>query len=181
MEEIIIVLEEWRNITGYSKLQASNIGRVRNTESGIMKPYTNVNGYSCLNVYLNEKKTIRKVHRLVALAFIPNPMKKPTVDHIDSNAKLNNTIENLRWATYMEQRMNTSKQANTSSQYKGVSWSKRGSKWEAYITIDRKRIHLGFFNNEEESALAYNNKAIEHFGEFAKPNVIEHRLAAAQR
>ena len=174
MEEIIIVLEEWRNISGYSKLQASNIGRVRNTESGIMKPYTNVNGYSCLNVYLNEKKTIRKVHRLVALAFIPNPMNKPSVDHINCKAKLNNTVENLRWATRKDQQGNTSAQLNRSSKYKGVSWHKINSKWLSRIYIDTHPTHIGMFQSEEDAALAYNEQAIEHFGEFANLNVVEH-------
>ena len=175
MEEIII-LEEWRDVRGYLNYQASNAGRVRHTESGVIKPYTGDSGYLQLNVKLNGKKTSRKVHTLVALAFIPNPTNKPTVDHIDSNAKLNNTIENLRWATWIEQRMNTSKQLNASSQYKGVIWTKSTSRWRAQIQIHKKSIHLGYFKSEEEAGLAYNKRAIELFGEFAKPNVIKHNV-----
>lgn len=45
------------------------------------------------------------VHRAVAELFIPNPENKPTVDHIDRNI-YNNTVPNLRWATYSEQNVN---------------------------------------------------------------------------
>ncbi len=51
-----------------------------------------------------EQKTIR-LHRVIALTFIPNPLNKPMVDHIDEN-KLNNNIQNLRWATNSENQLN---------------------------------------------------------------------------
>ena len=171
----INLFEEWRNIGGYLNYQVSNMGRMRNaTSARILKLYTNDTGYLCLNVNLNGKRTIRKVHRLVALAFIPNPMNKPTVDHIDNKAKLNNTIWNLRWATRKDQQGNTSAQLNRSSQYKGVSWHKSNSKWLSRIYIDTRPTHIGMFQSEEDAALAYNEQAIEHFGEFANLNVVEH-------
>ena len=174
MEEVVIN-EQWRSISGYLNYQVSNIGRVRNATSGlIMKLSVDHNGYHCIKLYRNGKQTNLKIHRLVSLEFIPNPHNKPSVDHIDGKAKLNNTITNLRWATSLEQQGNTTKQLNTSSQYKGVSWKKKNRKWAAAITIHGKQTHLGYFNNEEEAALAYNKAAMERFGEFAKPNVIEH-------
>ena len=176
MEEIIKVFEEWRNIRSNSNYQVSNIGRVRNVKSGrILKTTTNRCGYVHLNLYLNGIQKDYKVHRLVAQEFIPNPNNKTTVDHIDSKAKLNNTTENLRWATPKEQCRNISARSNTSSQYKGVSWNKFHSRWTAYITRNVKQTHLGYFQSEEEAALTYNKEAIEHFGEFAKLNVLEHR------
>ena len=174
MEEIIIV-EEWRNISGYLNYQASNIGRVRHIERGIIIPYIANIGYLQLNITKNcGKRTVCSVHRLVALAFIPNPMNKPSVDHINCKAKLNNTVENLRWATRKDQQGNTSAQLNRSSKYKGVSWHKINSKWLSRIYIDTHPTHIGMFQSEEDAALAYNEQAIEHFGEFANLNVVEH-------
>lgn len=46
------------------------------------------------------------IHRLVAETFIPNPLNKPTVDHIDRNPH-NNSVQNLKWATQKEQTHNT--------------------------------------------------------------------------
>ncbi|BAE05689.1 AP2/ERF family transcription factor [Staphylococcus haemolyticus] len=51
---------------------------------------------------------------------------------------------------------------NTSSIYKGVSWCKTKNKWRAYITIQKKRKHLGYFNYETQAAIAY-NKAVLKF------------------
>ena len=65
-----------------------------------------------------------------------------------------------------------SKQLNTSSHYKGVSWNNKSLRWVAGMKIDNKNIHLGYFKSEEDAALAYNKRVITHFGEFAQLNVI---------
>ena len=174
MEEIIIV-EEWRNIRGYLNYQVSNMGIVKNTKTGrTMKLRVNQKGYLHLKLSLKGVKTYHDIHRLVGLEFIPNPMNKPTVDHIDSGAKLNNTIGNLRWATAEEQEANKPPQLNRSSRYKGVCWNKTSRKWRAQIQSNRIQSHLGCFTSEEAAGLAYNKAAIKLFGEFAWPNPIVH-------
>ena len=62
-----------------------------------MKTYTDKNGYLTVQWKDKNKHYCQKVHRLVALAFIPNPNGYETVDHIDRNVK-NNAKSNLRWA-----------------------------------------------------------------------------------
>lgn len=67
------------------------------------KQSLNKQGYARISYGRNHKLA---VHRLVALAFIPNPENKPCVDHIDRDVS-NNDVSNLRWATYHENNSNT--------------------------------------------------------------------------
>lgn len=90
------------------------------------------------------------------------------VDHIDHDG-LNNTRGNLRIADYKQNGQNRYKQrTDTTSQYKGVS--RFYERWQAAIMVNKKSIFLGHFESEEEAALAYDNAAREHFGEFALTN-----------
>ena len=68
-----------------------------------IKPYLN-GGYMTVKLKINGLKVMR-VHRLVALAFIPNPDNKPCVDHIDGD-RANNHADNLRWVTVKENQNN---------------------------------------------------------------------------
>ncbi len=110
MEEI------WRDIDNYEGLyQVSSLGRVKSLgrfESGhyrngdknasyyrkekILKPKTNKHGYYTVRLYKNGNGSYYLVHRLVANAFIPNPMNLPEIDHI-STIRTENNVENLRW------------------------------------------------------------------------------------
>ena len=93
-------------------------------------------------------------------------------DHINGNG-LDNQRSNLRACTVSQNGMNARPRANCISKYKGVTFKKtlKIRPWQAGIVINQKRIHLGYFPSEEEAALAYNRKATELFGEFARPNV----------
>lgn len=108
--------EEWRDIEETNgKYEVSNYGKVRNKRTGkIIKPELNHHGYEkvWLNIDNARSDLKRRVNRLVAQAFIPNPENLPQVNHIDGN-KLNNCVENLEWCTgeeniekYLEQRTN---------------------------------------------------------------------------
>lgn len=54
------------------------------------------------------------------------------------------------------------------SGYKGVSWDKEREKWEAHITVDGRKRHLGHFDLGTQAAGAYRKAADKHFGEFAR-------------
>lgn len=91
------------------------------------------------------------------------------VDHRNLNG-LDNQRSNLRHATAAQQSMNRSKFRNCVSLFKGVVWEKSRQKWRAKITFNRKCLHLGRFDNEEDAARAYDMAAIRLFGEFAFTN-----------
>lgn len=94
--------EIWKDIEGFENYQVSSLGNVRNkTTQRILKYSDSGNGYQ--KVYLSKDgiKYSKKIHRLVAEAFIPNPQNKSDVDHINTN-RYDNNISNLRWATRKE-------------------------------------------------------------------------------
>lgn len=94
------------------------------------------------------------------------------VDHINGNT-LDNRRSNLRICTRAQNSMNSSKKyKKKTATHKGVHWNKQKKKWKAEIRINYKKQHLGFYLTQEEAALAYNKKAIELFGEFARLNKI---------
>ncbi len=92
-------------------------------------------------------------------------------DHINGDG-LDNRRCNLRKATSSQNMMNQRKQTGTSSKYKGVYLFKQPSKWMAKIQFNKKTYYLGYFLNEMDAAIAYDKKAKEFFGEFAKLNVL---------
>ena len=91
-------------------------------------------------------------------------------DHINGDG-LDNRRCNLRICTRSQNHQNRHSIRGT-SQFKGCSWYKRDKNWEVSITLNSRKIHLGYFDNEIEAAKAYDKKAGELFGEFAKCNFI---------
>ena len=92
--------EIWKDIEGYEgRYQVSNTGKVKSLRAKlVMKQKTNNCGYSEISLCVSQKRKSFLVHRLVALAFLPNYDNKKQVNHIDGNKK-NNHTENLEWCT----------------------------------------------------------------------------------
>lgn len=78
-------------------------GRKDNRKGKFLKPKTDRYGYQVITLSKNGYRKSFSIHRLVAIAFLPNPYNKPTVNHIDGNKK-NNNVKNLEWATQKEQK-----------------------------------------------------------------------------
>ena len=89
------------------------------------------------------------------------------IDHIDGD-KTNNMIENLRLATRSQNKFNNKRaNRNSKSNILGVSWYEAKSKWRAQIRINYKKIHLGYFVNQEDAIAARKAAELQYFGEFA--------------
>jgi hypothetical protein len=124
------------------------------------------NGYAARTVRTKSgKRTTVLMHREIMNA------TNQEVDHIDGN-KLNNTRENLRIATRLDNCRNVNKKRTNTSGYKGVSFDKRRGKWRARIKVNYKEVWLGYFDNKHDAARMYNFWAKDLFGEYARLNVI---------
>lgn len=106
------------------------------------------------------------LHRLIM-----NPPPHLVVDHIDGD-QLNNTRENLRICTVIENNRNQYPRKGSTSKYKGVFWNKWRNKWIAVLSLNNKTKFLGAFLVEQHAAHAYNKGAVEYYGEFASLNPI---------
>lgn len=95
------------------------------------------------------------------------------IDHINDNG-LDNRRENLRVCTRSENIANKRTGGGKYSQYRGVTRSPSDNKpWMAQITVDGVNIYLGIYETEKEAALAYDKAALDHFGDYARTNIIE--------
>ena len=95
--------EIWKevNIDGYRTYEVSNLGNVRNSDTDELLALSTKNGYKYITLRRkNNKDKSFRVHRLVAITFIPNdnPKRKRYVNHKDGN-KTNNKVSNLEWIT----------------------------------------------------------------------------------
>jgi len=98
MINIYIIIME---IISYPNYLIYPDGKVQNKYTKrYLKPQID-NNYFNIGVTKNKKRKTFRIHRLVALHYIPNPDNKPYIDHKDGN-KLNNDINNLRWVTQQE-------------------------------------------------------------------------------
>ena len=90
----------WKIIIGFPTYSVSDDGKVRNNKTGkILSPYTDSNGYPTVRLYRAGGSSAKRVHRLVAEAFIPNPLNLHDINHKDGN-KNNNHKLNLEYCTH---------------------------------------------------------------------------------
>jgi hypothetical protein len=107
-----------------------------------------------------------RAHRIAWYLHTGKDPKTLQIDHINGR-RSDNRIKNLRLATPGQNARNMRKREGTTSTYKGVSWHKKGSKWQAQIRLDGRNIYLGYYNSQLEAHLAYCKAAAVLHGEFA--------------
>lgn len=148
--------EVWKKVVGYEELafyQVSNKGNIRSIDRMIdtvegkrfrtgknKKSYPNKKGYLQINVKINGVSRTFRVHRLVAYAFIENPLNKPQVNHMNCK-KNDNRVENLEWCTNSEN-MQHALNNNLFKTHGHDSWNAKFTKEEI--------LHIrAMYNNKE--------------------------------
>ena len=125
--------------------------------------YIDDNGY--VKTYISRKHI--SMHRMV-MGF---PDIYVDIDHKNGKpTRNNNRKENLRIATCSQNQMNRGLQANNKSSVTGVIWHQRDKVWEAYITVNKKRIYLGRFANFEDAVKVRKEAEDKYFGEWSYDN-----------
>jgi len=133
---------------------------VQGAPAGIKVGTKQSNGYSY--VVVDGKKIL--THRVMFLfcnGYLPD-----FIDHIDGN-KSNNKIENLRQATRAENGHNRQVYSNNKSGIKNVTWIERLKKWSVKLTVNKKRIHIGSFDDLELAELVAIEARNKYHGVFA--------------
>ena len=119
-------------------------------------------GYSSIGFTLSEAKFyVYLAHRLAWL-YEYGEFPKDGLDHIN-HVKTDNRIKNLRIATKRENIRNMSMSSNNTTGHTGVCFSKANNKYVAYVKVNYKQIHLGYFKNVEDAAKAA-REGREHYG-----------------
>jgi hypothetical protein len=156
-------MEIWKEIKGFDDYKVSNFGRIQSLNFNkikILKQTLNSHGYFSVTLSGKGKQFTRKVHQLVAVAFLGHTPcgHNLVVDHINRN-KQNNNVNNLRIVTQRENSCN--RNIKGSSKFIGVYWHKHSGKWMSRIRINGKLTYLGIFTNEREASKAYQEKVKE--------------------
>ncbi len=120
------------------------------------------------SVAANGRSFNAKLHRVILARVLGRELLfSEKVDHWDRDG-LNNKRENLRLASNAENCRNSRRHKNNTSGYKGVHWEASKRKWRATISVNNKRIHLGYFSTSELGYEAYCKAAVKYYGEFAR-------------
>jgi hypothetical protein len=155
-------MENWKPIEGFEIYEVSDLGRIKRVLPGgsnravvgaILKPRPNPKGYLCVVLCKNNIDHPRKVHRLVAKAFVPNPLSLSQVNHKHGNKKDNRATE-LEWRS---NRGNMQHATVLGLFGRDVTFRKDQRVWRArYKNAEGKRVSAGNYATKEET-----EKAIE--------------------
>jgi hypothetical protein len=153
-----------------------NVDRARGAKKGGVAGTIGHQGYIAIGV----DRRYYKAHRL-AFLFAFGRWPNGVVDHING-VKSDNRLENLRDVTQAQNSRNQAAPKNNKSGFKGVHWHVRRNKWCASIRLNRKLIHLGYFDTPQEAATAYDEGSLKYHGSFGRQSALltgtKHKVSA---
>lgn len=152
-----------KELLDYDPLSGLFTRRVRTSNSikiGDIAGCDDGKGYIRINV----DGKLYKAHRL-AFLWMMGHWPENDVDH-RNEVKSDNRWDNIRTATRQQNNANKGKQSNNTSGYKGVTWNKATGKWQAAVTFNRKRYHLGFYDDPAYAAAVHAGASRLLFGDF---------------
>ena len=156
-------MEVWKTIKDYPDYEISNLGRLKSlkfNKERILKLNINSTGYFTCRLQNNRKGKTFDLHKLVAIAFLNHiPCGYKLVINHKNFIKIDNRVENLEIVTARENC--NLKHIKSSSKYVGVSWEKNNNKWKSMICINGKRTHLGYFINEIDASIKYEQELLK--------------------
>lgn len=161
-------MESWKSIPGYEgKYEVSDLGRVRSLnyrgKAGlvqVLRVTINKHGYPVVGLYGEKSKTC-SVHRLVALAWLPNPEGLPEVDHINT-IRTDARAENLRWCTKAQNWQNEKTRENLEKAHERLRGKKKKPLSRLRPSVlqykeeghSRELIFVARYKNPDEAAVA---------------------------
>jgi glucan biosynthesis protein len=162
-------MENWKKIKDFETYSISDKGRVRNdTTQKILVNPVDIWGYNRIGlVKVAKQQKFRKVHRLVAEAFLTNEENKKCIDHIDRNRQ-NNCVENLRYVTSSENQKNLGLMKTNKSGVTGVLFEKSRKKWRVTVKVNSKSILIGRFNDFDVAVKARKQAQHKYYGEYQR-------------
>lgn len=174
--------EIWKDVVGYEDYyQVSNFGKVCSKDrttlhkdgkkvsyNGTMLTACNdTHGYLFVTLSINGKSRKVKVHRLVAIAFIPNPRNKPEIDHVNA-IRHDNRVSNLRWVTRHENNSNPifvqrQRESQLGKRHSEQTKKKIGEKSKGHRLSYQSRIKIAASKNRPVEMLDLNGCPIMSF------------------
>lgn len=156
--------ETWKPVKDFEGLYfVSSLGRVLSKRT-IRKPTLINSGYLKVSLKKDGKEYPRTVHRLVAIAFLENPINCKKVNHING-IKTDNRVCNLEWVTPSQNKIHAlttglkvyncptrGKRIGKTSKYRNVTYDKRRKKWRACIRVNKVNHYTKRFDTELEAA-----------------------------
>lgn len=146
---------EWRIIAEDTNYMISNTGLVKRIQTNHILSFGNKKRYYTVALHSNGVRKDRYVHRLVALAFLPNPNNLPYVNHLDHNIH-NNKVENLEWCTTSENARHSYESGRRVIEYqmvrKGIQRKMTDKVKKPVVQYDLDMNYIASFESAAEAA-----------------------------